>query len=116
MISRDSSQDETSVGNGYEHRLQETWESPSASVLFQVTWVGCREGCKQSSGLQTRGSLYITVSGGGYIIEMSMNDDISITRRTYCSHYWYLTMYELRERSEVREGFCPVLLTMNTLT
>lgn len=43
MISRDSSQDETSVGNGYEYRLQETWESPSALVLFQVTWVGCTD-------------------------------------------------------------------------
>lgn len=62
----------------------------TALVLFQITWVGCADIEKAASralgGWQTRGSLYIAVSGGGYITEMTMSGGISITRRTYCSH------------------------------
>ena len=60
-------------------------------VLFQITWVRCtgieKAASRALGGWQTRGSLYIAVSDGGYITEMSMNDGISITRRIYCSHY-----------------------------
>ena len=58
---------------------------PTASVLFQITGVGCTDIEKAASGAlggwQTRGSLYIAVSGGGGITEMSMKDGIAITRR-----------------------------------